>query len=294
MIGRTLPVLAAVALLATPLAAMEVPYLGGRVNDLASMMSEGDEVRVEQTLAQLERDTGAQMVVLTVPSLEGEVLEDYALRVAETWKLGRADQDDGILILVARDERRIRIEVGYGLEGTVPDALAKRIIDGIMTPRFREGDFAAGIEEAVGALSSLIRGEAVELPDGATELTGFEAVIASVIAGSIFFIVVGTFSVVALFTKGGQAWFIYLFLMPFYMLFPIGIFGPWGLIFAPLWIVGFPILRRLTWRTDWGRSFRSAHPGWVSFASSSGRSSGGGGFSGGGGSFGGGGASGGW
>lgn len=176
----------------------------------------------------------------------------------------------------------------------MPDALAKRIIDGIMTPRFREGDFAAGIEEAAGSLAGLIRGEAVELPDDTTELSGFETVIAMVMAGGIFFIVVGTFSVVAVFQKGGQAWFIYFFLMPFYLLFPMGIFGLWGLIFPPLWIIGFPIMRRMTWHTDWGRGFRSAHPGWIKFASSSGRSSGGGGFSGGGGSFGGGGASGGW
>lgn len=120
MTGRALAVLATVAALTASLAAMEVPYLGGRVNDLAEMMSADDETRVEQLLAQLERDTGAQVAVLTVPSLDGEVLEDFALRVAETWKLGRAEHDDGILILVARDERRIRIEVGYGLRAQCP------------------------------------------------------------------------------------------------------------------------------------------------------------------------------
>jgi len=292
--GRVLPVLIATVLLFSPLAAMEVPYLGGRVNDLAAMIPDGDETRIEATLAELERDTGAQVVVLTVPSLEGEVLEDFALRVAETWQLGRADHDDGVLVLVTQNERRIRIEVGYGLEGAVPDALAKRIIDSVMTPRFREGNFAAGIEEAVGALAGLIRGESVDLPEqGPAELSGFETVIAMIIGGGIFFIVIGTFSVVALFSKGGQAWFVYVFLLPFYLLFPVGIFGLWGLVLPVLWVVGFPILRRLTWHTDRGRQFRSAHPGWVTFAASSGRSSGGG-FSGGGGSFGGGGASGGW
>ena len=93
--------------------------------------------------------------------------------------------------MVAKDERRIRIEVGYGLEGTVPDALARRVIDGIMMPRFREGDFSAGIEEAVEALAGLIRGDTVDLPEGSTELTGFEDVLAVVFAGGIFFIVVG-------------------------------------------------------------------------------------------------------
>lgn len=272
--------------------AKEVPYLGGRVNDMAGMIDDGAQTQLETALEQLETETGAQLVVLTVPNLEGAVLEDYAHEVASTWQLGRKDVDDGILVLVAREERRIRIEVGYGLEGAVPDVTAKRIIDGIMTPRFREGDFTGGITEATEALGGLIRGEAVELPESGL-ISGGEPLLARIFTALIFFIVVGTFSITAVFGKGGQSWFLYLFLMPFYGTFPLVIFGKYGLLLLVGWIIGFPILRIMTWHSGWGRSFRASHPGWTTFATSSGSSSGGG-FSGGGGSFGGGGASGGW
>ncbi len=278
--------------------AKEVPYLGGRVNDLAGMIDDGPQAQLETTLEQLETDTGSQLVILTVPNLEGAVLEDYALEVASTWQLGREGIDDGVLVLVAKEERRIRIEVGYGLEGAIPDVTAKRIIDGIMTPRFREGDFTGGITEATGALTGLIRGEAVELPEP-SQASGNQPLVAKIVTALIFFVVIGTFSITAIFGKGGQSWFLYLFLMPFYGAFPIAFMGKYGLILLAGWIIGFPILRTITWHSGWGRSFRSTHPGWTTFASSGGGFSGGGssfggGFSGGGGSFGGGGASGGW
>ncbi len=274
--------------------AKEVPYLGGRVNDLAGMIDDDLQAQMETTLEQLEIDTGSQLVVLTVPNLEGAVLEDYALEVASTWQLGQKGVDDGVLVLVAKEERRIRIEVGYGLEGAIPDVTAKRIIDGIMTPRFREGDFTGGITEATGALTGLIRGEAVELPDPG-QASRNEPLVAKIFTALIFFVVIGTFSVTAIFGKGGQSWFLYLFLMPFYGTFPLVFLGKYGLILLAGWVIGFPILRTMTWHSGWGRSFRSTHPGWTTFASSGGGfSGGGGGFSGGGGSFGGGGASGGW
>lgn len=272
--------------------AKEVPYLGGQVNDLAGMIEDDSQAQMETALEQLETDTGSQLVVLTVPNLEGAVLEDYALKVASTWKLGRKGEDDGVLLLVAKEERRIRIEVGYGLEGAIPDVKAKRIIDGLMTPRFREGDFTGGITEATAALGGLIRGEAVELPESGL-VSGSEPLLGRIFTGLIFFVVIGTFSITALFGKGGQSWLLYLFLMPFYGTFPLVIFGKFGLVLLAGWIIGFPILRIMTWHSGWGRSFRSSHPGWTTFATSSGSSSGGG-FSGGGGSFGGGGASGGW
>ena len=115
----------------------------------------------------------------------------------------------------------------------------------------------------------------------------------------VFLLVIGTFSVVALFTKGGQGWFFYVFLIPFYLIFPVAIIGPAGLLLLLLWLIGYPVLRILTWHTEWGRTYRRTQSGWERFATSSGSSSSGwggfsGGFSGGGGSFGGGGASGGW
>ena len=276
--------------------AKEVPYLGGRVNDLAGMIDDSSQAQMETALEQLETDTGSQLVVLTVPNLEGAVLEDYALEIASTWKLGREGVDDGVLLLVAQEERRIRIEVGYGLEGAIPDVTAKRIIDGLMTPRFREGDFTGGITEATNALGGLIRGEAVDLPEGETSQNFGDAPLSSqLMAMSIFVIVIGVFSFTAIFGKGGQGWFLYLFLMPFYGAFPTAFFGKYGLILLVAWIIGFPILRILTWHSGWGRSFRTAYPTWTRFGSSGGGGGfSGGGFSGGGGSFGGGGASGGW
>ena len=126
MLRGLLPV--AVFLGAGALGALEVPYLAGRVNDLADLMTEEEELRVTSKLEGFERATGAQIAVLTVPTLEGEVLEEYSLRVVETWGLGRAEQDDGVLLLVARDDRKMRIEVGYGLEGDLTDVQCGRIL----------------------------------------------------------------------------------------------------------------------------------------------------------------------
>ena len=91
--------------------------------------------------------------MLTIPSLEGQPLEDYSIRVVEAWQLGRQDRDNGVLILIARDDRKIRIEVGYGLEGVLPDALCGRIIDNAMKPAFRQGDFSGGTQRAVEMIS---------------------------------------------------------------------------------------------------------------------------------------------
>ncbi len=274
--------------------AKEVPYLGGRVNDLAGLIEDNAQAQIETALEQLETDTGAQVVVLTVPNLEGAVLEDYALEVASTWKLGRENIDDGLLLLIAKEERRIRIEVGYGLEGAIPDVTAKRIIDGLMTPRFREGNFSGGITEAIDALATLVRGEAVDLPESESYQNFGDAPLSSqLMAISIFVVVIGVFSFTALFGQGGQSWFLYFFLMPFYGAFPTAFFGRAGLILLAAWVIGFPIMRIMTWHSPWGRSVKTRHPSLFRVGSSGGGFSSGG-FSGGGGSFGGGGASGGW
>lgn len=281
------------------LAALEVPKLERRVTDLAGLFTTTAVERMETELADLEADTGAQVAVLTVPSLEGEALEDYSLRVAETWGLGRADRDNGLLILIARDDRKIRIEVGYGLEGVVPDVLAGRIIDNAMKPAFRQGDFSGGTLRAVELIGGLIRQD----PEASAALqrggrTGGDAV--PILGGLLIFaVVVGTFSLTALFSEGCGSWFLYLFLSPFYFAFPGAFLGPgWGLGLAAAWLIGFPILRSLIWHTDAGKRFRTTHPKWTTWTTTGSSWSGGGGFSGGfsggGGSFGGGGASGGW
>jgi len=136
-----------------------VPPLRARVNDLADLLPADAEDRLEQQLAAFERDTTHQIAVLTVPSLDDEPIESLSLRVVEAWKLGRADADNGILLLVSAGDRRARIEVGYGLEGAVPDVVAKRILEDVLFPRFRAGDFAGGIEAAAEALIQAARGE---------------------------------------------------------------------------------------------------------------------------------------
>jgi len=139
--------------------ALEVPPLRGRVNDLAGLLPADRGRALEQKLAQFERDTGHQIAVLTIPSLEGDSLEDFSIRGAETWKIGQKGFDNGAILLIVRDDRKLRVEVGYGLEGVLPDAIASRIIREIIVPRFRANDYAGGIEAGVNALLTVARGE---------------------------------------------------------------------------------------------------------------------------------------
>ena len=159
--------LALLALVALPTAGaeLEVPYLAGRVNDLAGMISPEAEARIESRLAELQRSTGAQVAVLTVPSLEGDPIEDFSMRVVETWKLGSAERDNGVLFLIARDDRRMRIEVGYGLEAVIPDILAGRIQDELVRPSFQGGDFDGGVEAAIEAIAGLAEGDPQAMPE---------------------------------------------------------------------------------------------------------------------------------
>ncbi len=213
-------VLVAALLVATVVAAVEVPYLSGRVNDQAGLLGDSFETGLDGRLRQLEEETGAQVVVLTIPSLEGDPIEDFSIRVVETWNLGRAGADDGVLILIVRDDRRMRIEVGYGLEGALTDAQSGRIIDGLMAPRFRSGDFEGGIEAAVDAVSSAIRGEPVVLPDVPARGRGVNP------GSLIFFLIFGLpFIGAALSSRGAAGWILYLFLTPFFFAFPAAILG---------------------------------------------------------------------
>ncbi len=127
------------------LADVAVPPLKARVTDLTGTLSAQQQTALEQTLAAFEARKGSQIAVLIVPTTQPETVEQYALRVEETWKLGRKGVDDGALLVVAKDDRKLRIEVGYGLEGVLPDAIAKRIIAEDITPRFKQGDFYGGI-----------------------------------------------------------------------------------------------------------------------------------------------------
>src|SRR5262245_5854578 len=162
---------AALVLGALPLAAQQpVPPLTGRVVDLTSTLTSSERAALDQKLAALEQRKGSQIAVLMVKSTQPEAIEQFSLRVAEAWKIGRAKTDDGIVVVVAKDDRNMRFEVGYGLEGAVPDALAKRIIAEQIRPHFRDGDYAGGLNAGVDALAKLIDGE--PLPPPAAQRSG--------------------------------------------------------------------------------------------------------------------------
>src|SRR5690606_5350889 len=156
-------------LLSVPAAALDVPPLKRHVNDLAGLLSASEAQALEQKLSQYEAATTNQFVLLTVPSLEGDVLEDFSLRVVERWQLGQKQQDNGLLLLVAKADRKMRFEVGYGLEGNLPDALAGRIIRDGMAPAFKRGDFAGGINLAFDAAMEAASGKEIQLPQRAVK-----------------------------------------------------------------------------------------------------------------------------
>lgn len=150
--------------LSAGLQAKEVPPLRGHVNDTAGMLSSDTIRQIELKLTEHEKATSNQVVVLTVPSLEGEILEEYSVRVAHEWKLGQKDRDNGILLFISRDDRKIRIEVGYGLEGILPDAVCSRIIRNEIKPSFKKGDFDAGVKAGTDAILGTIKGEYTAAP----------------------------------------------------------------------------------------------------------------------------------
>ena len=139
--------------------ALDIPPLRGRVNDYANLMTPGRAQSLEQRLGQFETETGHQIAVLTLPSLQGEDIEGFSIRVAESWKIGKKKFDNGAILIVAQNDRKLRIEVGYGLEGVLPDAIANRIINEVIVPRFRDGDFPGGIEAGVDAIVRVTKGE---------------------------------------------------------------------------------------------------------------------------------------
>lgn len=143
---------------------VQVPPLERRVTDLTGTLTAQEQAALEQKLAAFEERKGSQIAVLIVSTTGPEDIEQYGIRVAERWKLGRVGVDDGALLLVARDDRALRIEVGYGLEGVLPDVIANRIIEDIVVPRFRIGDFDAGVNEGIDAMITVVDGEPLPAP----------------------------------------------------------------------------------------------------------------------------------
>jgi uncharacterized protein len=236
------------------------PALTGRVVDQAQILDAAARMRIEGKLEQLESKTGSQLVVVTLRSLQGYDISDYGYRLGRSWGIGQKGKNNGAILLVAPNERRVRIEVGYGLEGTITDAVSRLIIENAILPRFRTGDFAGGIERGVDDLVLLLSGNEEDFKRRAAEQERPSG------------------------TNGAVSFaFVILLLVIFFVLFvrrPRRQ-GYAGRQVPPIWI------------PTGGSRYRGGWPGGGGW-SSGGSGGSGGGFSGGGGSFGGGGASGSW
>jgi len=306
----------AIILAAFSAAASNIPYLTGRVTDNAEILSASMRKTLTERLKAHEDRTGNQIAVLTVPSLEGESIEGYAEAVFKEWKLGQKGKDNGILLVVAPQDRRMRIEVGYGLEGTLPDSLAGSIIRNVMTPRFKTGDYNGGIEAGVNAILQVLENGKTAFDSTAGNETkkpffsGIETpdmpLTERILIGAFIFGIIGLFTVIGILTPG-VGWFLYFFLIPFWAMFPIVIVGTSGaLTLLVTYLIVYPIAKLLLRNTPWYQKAATdlrtkGHASIGGFSISSGGSggwssggSGSSGFSGGGGSSGGGGASGSW
>ena len=276
--------IATVLLLSTAVALAQPPVamvpLTARVIDTTGTLTTVERSALENRLAALEARKGSQFAVLLVPSVRPETIEQYALRVVEHWKLGREGADDGLLLLVAKDDREVRIEVGYGLEGAIPDATANRIIDEDIVPRFKAADYAGGIDAGVSRLIALVDGE--PLPSPAPEAPiGIEGLLPivfalSLVGGTLLRRSLGQFpgALVTGALTGAILWLL------------VGILG------VALFMALMAFVISLT--GGGGGRWSSGARGGLGGGFGGGSLGGGGGFGGGGGSFGGGGASGRW
>jgi uncharacterized protein len=296
------------------LAGSDIPYLTGRVTDNAQILSEETCRSLTESLKEHESRTGNQIAVLTVPTLNGESIEEYAVEVFKEWKLGQKGKDNGILIVIVPNDRCMRIEVGYGLEGTLTDGMTGQIIRSIITPRFKNGDYDGGITDGARAVMDVLEGG--ELPDTAGEagqaeksntlhLQGPDLPLQErILFGAFIFGIIGLFTLIGIATPG-VGWFLYLFLIPFWAMFPIVVLGTRGaFVCLVTYLIVFPVAKLLFKKSKWYKKAKKdlrtkgrGSIGGFSFTSGgSGRSwsSGSSSFSGGGGSSGGGGASGSW
>lgn len=146
-----------------------MPPLTARVTDLTATLDAGQKAGLEEKLAAFEAAKGAQVAVLVLPSTQPETIEQFGIRLLDAWKIGRKGVDDGAILIVAKEDRRLRIEVGYGLEGALNDATAKRIISETITPQFKTGDFPGGISAGVDAIIKVIDGEPLPAPREAAQ-----------------------------------------------------------------------------------------------------------------------------
>jgi uncharacterized protein len=267
-----------------------IPALKARVTDLTRTLAPDQTAKLEQKVAAFEARKGSQIAVLVVPTTRPESIEQYSIRVAEQWKLGRKGVDDGALLLVAKDDRALRIEVGYGLEGALPDATANRITEDVIVPRFKAADFYGGIDAGVDAMIKVIDGEPLPPPQKQWQSSGkvnsgnlhslfVIGIVLVFVVGGLLRSVIGRLPAAGLI--GGAAGVIAWFLVS--SLAAAAVAGVIAFIFTLL--------------GGASGSGRGGYGGWTGGGYGGGGGfggSGGGGFSGGGGGFGGGGASGRW
>jgi uncharacterized protein len=268
-----------------------VPTLTRHVTDLTGTLTSQQLDQLDAQLTSLEKQKGAQLVVLMVGTTQPDDFDDYSLRVAEQNKLGRKGVDDGVLLLIAKNDRRVRIEVGYGLEGAIPDAAAARIIREYIAPRFRVNDYAGGINDAVGALTQLINGEPLPPPVRGNEVEHRGVDMQGLFVLAIFAVLFmrGIFGRAPAFVRAPLGAFVVGGLLWMLASVGVGIFG--GIIGGLVMLLPAGAGRSIG-GGGWGGFGGGGFGGFGGGGGSGG--GGGGGFSGGGGSFGGGGSSGSW
>ena len=273
-----------------PSQAFEVPTLKGRINDYAGMLSPVTTKTLESVLTEFETTDTTQIVVLTIPSLEGESIEEYSIRVAETWEIGQKGHDNGAILLIAKADRQLRIEVGYGLEGRLTDATAGRIIRTIIVPELKAGRYDQAVTNGVAAMIQVVRGE---FKDADTEKnensrsSGGSTAIFLFIFFSILTSQLGRLSRIVGMLVGG-------ILAPIFGVAAFSMTWPYFLLLIPIgFIFGYFVSGFIHGTSGGGNYSRSSRGHWPG-GGFGGGFGGGGGFSGGGGGFGGGGASGSW
>lgn len=183
-------------LLPTSLPALEAPRLTGRINDYAGLLSATAARSLEKRLSDFERDQSTQIVLLTVPSLEGDDMEQFSIRVGDSWKIGQKGRDNGVLLVVAKAKQRVRIEVGMGLQGVLPDITAARIIRDTMRPHLKRGDFDNGISAGLEAIMAATKGEFTPLPrnGGRDQRRGSDSPVTFFMLAAVAAAILGSFS----------------------------------------------------------------------------------------------------
>ncbi len=291
--------------------AADIPYLTGRVVDTAQILSPDARMRLTVALKAHEQATSNQIVVLTVPTSQPEGIEEYAGDVFNRWKLGQQGRNNGILVVVVPQDRRMRIEVGYGLEPVLTDAMAGAIIRDVMAPAFKRADYDAGVEDGVAAIIARLEGRTVAAATRAASRpvqlhNGFHRAEMPwpqrILIGLFVFSIIGLFTFFGIATPG-SGWFLYVFLIPFWSMFPMFLIGPIPtLALVAAYLIGYPLAKLRLARTAWYQrkavelktKGATTIGGFAVASGGGGGFSSGGGFSGGGGSSGGGGASGSW